>query len=526
MSPSHIVILGAGPAGLSAALALAKMSSSPLPSSATTNSRQQPPLRITVLELRPGIQTIGGAVNLTPLAMRYLDYLLEGGGGGGGEGEEAVPTTGSVGVDGGDGHSPSRPLIRSLRQSGHPVAAIDLVSMRNGRRLGSLWEGADALRVSRSSIVESLLAAARSWGGEKEGGAASSASPSSSSPSRARIEVRYGIKVKSIKEEEGDKVVLQLQSDPKADSSGVSDKDDEILVGDILLGCDGLHSFARRLYVEPDRSETYTGRAVAMGYADLREAGKTGVLRSEGGSSGKGDKKEGEGKEFLRSTCLIQGQRGSLLVSYFEPSLSRVYLASVTGMAEPSAATVATAADAKKDGDLRNGWKLLGSDGEALKKDVQLRYRGSGLAGLDTLVASCEEWNLYPVYRLPPGGRWRRGRVLLLGDAAHAMPPQGESTAFAIEDGILFARLFCSAEKDSGERRHIDRVFSDYESLRRPVIDRHYRSTVWGFESSNSDSSWLWALFMEYITMAYLAVQKWRQTNYLASDVRNIPLPN
>jgi 2-polyprenyl-6-methoxyphenol hydroxylase-like FAD-dependent oxidoreductase len=66
MSIKDIVILGAGPCGLSTAIALSKMS-------ALTPDLSL--LRITLIETRPALQTIGGTINMTPLAMRYLDHL-------------------------------------------------------------------------------------------------------------------------------------------------------------------------------------------------------------------------------------------------------------------------------------------------------------------------------------------------------------------------------------------------------------------------------------------------------------------
>src|SRR4051794_33013119 len=98
----HIIIIGAGPAGLAAALALNQLST---PSS---------PTRVTVLELRPNIQTLGGAVNLTPLAMRYLDAL-------------------GVGA--------------RLRPLGVKVSHINITSLRTGTSLGKLWPNVDAIRV-------------------------------------------------------------------------------------------------------------------------------------------------------------------------------------------------------------------------------------------------------------------------------------------------------------------------------------------------------------------------------------------
>ena len=58
----NIIILSAGITDLTTALALTKQLPSPKP-------------KIKILELRSAPLTIGGAVNLTPKALRYLDHL-------------------------------------------------------------------------------------------------------------------------------------------------------------------------------------------------------------------------------------------------------------------------------------------------------------------------------------------------------------------------------------------------------------------------------------------------------------------
>ena len=58
----HIIIMGAGIAGLTSALALKKHLPDPQPT-------------ITIVEVRSAPSTIGGAVNLTPKALRYLSHL-------------------------------------------------------------------------------------------------------------------------------------------------------------------------------------------------------------------------------------------------------------------------------------------------------------------------------------------------------------------------------------------------------------------------------------------------------------------
>lgn len=203
MPLSNILILGAGPAGLSAALAISQL---PLPP------------RITILELRQSDPTtstasLGGAVHLTPLALHYLDRL--------GVGE-------------------------SLRPLGIPVPnGVDILSLRTGLSLGSLWKGLDALRVRRSDLVACMRDVVEGMDG---------------------IEIRYGVRVTGIREdEERDQVVVMLD-------------DGEEVRGDILLGCDGIHSAARRLYVEPGRKEVYSGKATAYGFV----SGKAGLTRSDG----------------------------------------------------------------------------------------------------------------------------------------------------------------------------------------------------------------------------------------------------
>ncbi|RKK84826.1 hypothetical protein BFJ68_g10364 [Fusarium oxysporum] len=105
----HIIVMGAGPAGLAAALVLSQI------------TIQGSPPRITILELRPKVETLGGTILLTPLALRYLDFLGVG--------------------------SRSRKL-------GIPVRGVDVVALRTGRTLGQMFPGTDVLRVMRHHLVQ------------------------------------------------------------------------------------------------------------------------------------------------------------------------------------------------------------------------------------------------------------------------------------------------------------------------------------------------------------------------------------
>lgn len=215
-----IGILGAGITGLSSALALLKYLPSPGP-------------KITVYEIRGAPSTIGGAVNLTPKALRYLHHL---------------------GID-------SRKLGAECRK-------IELFDLYSGTKYSDLdFQGPEgqgighddankffSARVMRSDLQGALLGAAQE---------------------KSAISIAWGKKVVMIKE---------------------SDTDVRMVFGDgtesghtLLLGCDGIHSATRTLIVEPGRQPTYTGIAVVMAVAKLSSNAKlpwqtTGLTSSRRGS--------------------------------------------------------------------------------------------------------------------------------------------------------------------------------------------------------------------------------------------------
>ncbi len=68
------------------------------------------------------------------------------------------------------------------------------------------------------------------------------------------------------------------------------------------------------------------------------------------------------------------------------------------------------------------------------------------------------------LFDIPPLGRWWRGRVVLLGDAAHAMTPNlGQGGAQAIEDAYVLADRLTSCPT-------VGEAFAQYERLRMPKV--------------------------------------------------------
>lgn len=321
----HIVIIGAGPAGLAAALSLSQ-----------TTIQGSPP-RITILELRPKVETLGGTIMLTPLALRYLDALGVG----------------------------SR-----LRKLGIPVRGVDVVALRTGRTLGQMLPGADTLRVMRHHLAQCMADVVAELPND-------------------RVTLRYGARVTDIQQVDQGEDRGSVRVDVRFDAG----KSEESISCDILLGCDGIHSFVRTTVVDRERKKTYSNRAIAYGYVNCDSPGKINVTTSDG-------------KPIIRDSTMIQGQHGSFFMTYFEPSRERVYALALMPMAENQ--------------DSREGWKALGEDKLTLKRDIVARFEEGSIKVLDTIINE-SDWYFYPVYMLPPEGRWSKGRVLLLGDAAHAV---------------------------------------------------------------------------------------------------------
>ncbi|KAJ4165313.1 hypothetical protein LMH87_006950 [Akanthomyces muscarius] len=437
--PFRIVIVGAGPAGLSAALAIARH-----PAAAASR-----PVHITVLELRRGVHTIGGAVNMTPLALRYLDSLGAG---------------------------------ARLRARGHAGSAIELVAHRTGRLLATLWPGVDALRVRRQAVVETLTEAAAALRDASE------------NPETLRI--LYGAEVLSLEEHEGGVRVAFTHGKDGAPFS--SSAPNVTIDAELVLGCDGIHSFVRRRFVEPGRPETYTGRCVAYGFIPASPSDAVRWTRSGGGA-----------EPLVNHSTLLQHGAESLLLARHQPpdQQDSLYLAAV----------MSVRADTESSSS-REGWAVQGADKEGLRRRMQDMFAGGGIGCLEEMVARCDDWFFYPVHMLPEGGLWSKGRLLLLGDAAHAMPPQEESTGVAIEDGVLLAHVL--SRRDG---RSVPRMIADYEALRRADVAALHKTSMARWKSP-APAGWVGRIMMEWMAWLVVSYLNWT-SDHFARDVRNLPLP-
>lgn len=243
-----------------------------------------------------------------------------------------------------------------------------------------------------------------------------------------------------------------MKIDETADFVALTFEDGSTAKADILLGCDGIHSVTRLKHVEPERKAVYSGITNAFGYATRPEGLNT----------------------HFECTSLNFCQRGMMLCSFFEPTHTKVYIGGLMEMAEIED---------------RDGWKAHASDQAKIKADIANRFEGTVLPALMPLLEAAEDFYLWPVFTLSKEGKWATDRTMLLGDAAHAMPPQGESTGIVFEDTVLFARCL-SRWVELGKKGSVKDAFNHYEDLRRHRIDVAYDESS-KVVSTVKDSGWL-----------------------------------
>jgi 2-polyprenyl-6-methoxyphenol hydroxylase-like FAD-dependent oxidoreductase len=266
---------------------------------------------------------------------------------------------------------------------------------------------------------------------------------------RASIPIHYNKRVTSI--EESKEKVNVVFSDGSMDSA------------DYLFGCDGIHSAVRRLYVDPDRAPVYTGLAGIGGIMPTSRLSLKAVDSLKGCDVTMTDK-----GIFITTKCTAKGDE--------------IYWGYQKETPLP------------EKGDIRDGWEVQAK--EEVKEfqnqclNVLQDCRGDWGENLKALVRNATTVKLYPIYTLPLAGSWSRGRVLTLGDAAHAMPPHaGQGVGMAAEDAFLLARIL----KKQDEFPSIESAFGQYEEIRRPRTDELSTHSFNNVKVRKNTSPWgLW----------------------------------
>jgi 2-polyprenyl-6-methoxyphenol hydroxylase-like FAD-dependent oxidoreductase len=126
-------------------------------------------------------------------------------------------------------------------------------------------------------------------------------------------------------------------------------------------------------------------------------------------------------------------------------------------------ATVSCFATLEMEPRLREEWADVGRDKEGLKEMLVEKHCGEGSEWPEVIQRACREgkvesFAIWPFFNAPVLESWSTpsARVVLLGDAAHAMPPTGgQGAAQALEDAASLARSIIASSGSSSLQENI-----------------------------------------------------------------------
>lgn len=193
--------------------------------------------------------------------------------------------------------------------------------------------------------------------------------------------------------------------------------------GDLLIGADGLRSRVRTIIDPKAPAARYSGLLNAGGYArGVTVDAEPGAMQ------------------------MVFGKR-AFLGYVVNPNGEVWWFANLGRAAEPTESDLAAFT--------QPFWR----------KELHALFKDDNSPALELIAATDEIAGGWPTFDFPTVPTWRRDRMVIIGDAAHAASPaSGQGASMAIEDSVTLARCL---------RDHpIPAAFARYEQLRRARVER------------------------------------------------------
>ena len=189
---------------------------------------------------------------------------------------------------------------------------------------------------------------------------------------------------------------------------------------DVVIGADGIRSRVRQVLYGDD-TPTYLGQTAWRAFVDPKEIQDPEAILGKYGFSG-------------------WAGRGNHLMTYFMRGKSLINL---VGQNDSSAWT-------------EEGWSIPAS------ADAMREVFAEGIPDVQRLLAPMTSVSKWGLFGRKPTHNWGRGRVQLIGDAAHPMLPNaGQGAAQSFEDAYILGR-WLAEEKD------IDTALASFREVRIP----------------------------------------------------------
>ncbi|PHH86990.1 hypothetical protein CDD83_9460 [Cordyceps sp. RAO-2017] len=121
-------------------------------------------------------------------------------------------------------------------------------------------------------------------------------------------------------------------------------------------------------------------------------------------------------------------------------------------------------------------------DADAVTRQLQGRHKDWKDPVVQAILPSLRVENMYPTWTVPPLPTWERDGVVLIGDAAHALPPtSGQGSSQALEDAEAFTlflshhlrRAYQEHRTDTASRKRVVKTAAkQYMELRIPRVSK------------------------------------------------------
>ena len=327
---------------------------------------------------------------------------------------------------------------------GYQYEDLTFLSSRNLSKIGTIWNGSRSEYGFPACRVSRSIVRGTLLDMVKEKG----------------IEVKYGVRVVGVREDEHTGKVHTSLSDGSTEET------------DLVVGADGIHSKLRE-HVAPDVKPVYSGQ---MGIGST-------VVRA----------KLGGWEDGISLPAMILGKENSFALFPCTPSADKLSVFATVEACDRS----------------REQWETLSRDKEHLLNMFQDRHVDEdwpevvkrAVEGVDV-----ERLSLWPFYKVPVLERWasKSGRVLLVGDAAHGIPPTGgQGAAMALEDAASLAQVIArNAEKGFCWKKWRDEL-SSWEARRKERVQKVVKFTGKGGDIRKRSVGWLQQVTKEWAMWAY-----------------------
>ena len=228
---------------------------------------------------------------------------------------------------------------------------------------------------------------------------------------RAGVRIEFGKRLSDVEIAAGREVVARFEDGSEAE-------------GDLLVGCDGIHSKTRRSVMPDAPGPRYAGIVDSGGFTRIADVPPSdGVFSMTFGVEG-----------FFGYQVLDSGE-----IYWFENSHRT---------SEPDRGELEAIPNAE--------WR---------RSLIEL-HRHDHRPISDIIGSTETRIGRWPSYEMPSLPAWHRGPVCLVGDAAHAMQPSaGQGASMALEDCMVLAKCL----RDVPE---VEDAFAAYEHLRRGRVEK------------------------------------------------------